>query len=239
MPASTPRPGMSSVARSRWSTHDQPAMTGGEAGGALDGIRVVDLTRALAGPYCTLMLADHGADVVKVEIPGTGDETRDWAPPSIKGVSAYYLAINRNKRSITFDLKHPDGKRVLERLIERADVVVENFSPGVMSRLGFPDDRVRSMNRRAVICHVSGFGQDGPGRVRPRRAGDGRRHEPHRSARRRSGHGRCPPGRHGGRNVRGVRDRCRARSASSDTRGPGDRRDHDRRAGRVALAAGR
>ena len=141
-----------------------PAMTGGE-GGALDGIRVVDLTRALAGPYCTLMLADHGADVVKIEIPGTGDETRDWAPPSIKGVSAYYLAINRNKRSLTCDLKHPDGKRILERLIERADVVVENFSPGVLGRLGFPDDRVRAMNRKVVICHVSGFGQDGPGRA--------------------------------------------------------------------------
>jgi len=141
-----------------------PAMTGGE-GGALDGIRVVDLTRALAGPYCTLMLADHGADVVKIEIPGTGDETRDWAPPSIKGVSAYYLAINRNKRSVTCDLKHPDGKRILERLIERADVVVENFSPGVFGRLGFPDDRVRAMNRKVVICHVSGFGQDGPGRA--------------------------------------------------------------------------
>ena len=141
-----------------------PAMTGGE-GGALDGIRVVDLTRALAGPYCTLMLADHGADVVKIEIPGTGDETREWAPPSIKGVSAYYLAINRNKRSVTCDLKHPDGKRILERLIERADVVVENFSPGVLGRLGFPDDRVRAMNRKVVICHVSGFGQDGPGRA--------------------------------------------------------------------------
>src|SRR5919204_6171026 len=139
-------------------------MTGGEAG-ALDGIRVVDLTRALAGPYCTLMLADHGADVVKIEMPGTGDETREWAPPHINGVSAYYLAINRNKRSITCDLKHPDGKRVLERLIERADVVVENFSPGVLGRLGFPDDRMRAMNRRAVICHVSGFGQDGPGRA--------------------------------------------------------------------------
>ena len=141
-----------------------PAMTGGE-GGALDGIRVVDLTGALAGPYCTLMLADQGADVVKIEIPGTGDESRHWAPPHIKGISAYYLAINRNKRSVTCDLKHPDGKRVLERLIERADVVVENYSPGVLSRLGFPDDRVRAMNRRAVICHVSGFGQDGPGRA--------------------------------------------------------------------------
>jgi formyl-CoA transferase len=137
----------------------------GDAGGALDGIRVVDLTRALAGPYCTLMLADHGADVVKIEIPGSGDETRDWAPPSINGVSAYYLAINRNKRSITCDLKHPDGKRILERLIEDADVVVENFSPGVLARLGFPDDRVRAMNRKAIVCHVSGFGQDGPGRA--------------------------------------------------------------------------
>jgi crotonobetainyl-CoA:carnitine CoA-transferase CaiB-like acyl-CoA transferase len=134
-------------------------------GGALGGIRVVDLTGALAGPYCTLMLADHGADVVKVEMPGSGDETRTWAPPHIKGVSAYFLAINRNKRSITCDLKHPDGKRVLERLIERADVVIENYSPGVLSRLGFPDDRVRAMNRRAVLCHISGFGQDGPGRA--------------------------------------------------------------------------
>ena len=135
------------------------------SGGALEGIRVVDLTRALAGPYCTLMLADQGADVVKIEIPMTGDETRQWAPPEINGVSAYYLAINRNKRSVTCDLKHPEGKAVLERLIERADVVVENFSPGVLGRLGFPDQRVRSMNRRAVICHISGFGQDGPGRA--------------------------------------------------------------------------
>jgi crotonobetainyl-CoA:carnitine CoA-transferase CaiB-like acyl-CoA transferase len=135
--------------------------------GALDGIRVLDLTRALAGPYCTLMLGDHGADVIKVEMPGTGDETREWAPPSIKGISAYYLAINRNKRSVTVDLKNPDGKRVLERLIERCDVVVENFSPGTLARLGFPDDRVRAINPRAILCHISGFGQDGPGRAWP------------------------------------------------------------------------
>ena len=142
-----------------------PAMSGGESGGALAGIRVVDLTWALAGPYCTLMLADHGADVVKIEIPGVGDESREWAPPHIKGISAYYLAINRNKRSITCDLKHPDGKRILERLVEKADVVVENFSPGVLGRLGFRDDRLRAINPRAVICHISGFGQDGPGRA--------------------------------------------------------------------------
>ena len=137
------------------------------AAGALDGIRVLDLTRALAGPYCTLMLGDHGADVIKVEMPGTGDETRDWAPPSIKGVSAYYLSINRNKRSVTVDLKNADGKRVLERLIEKCDVVVENFSPGTLGRLGFPDERVRAINPRAILCHISGFGQDGPGRAWP------------------------------------------------------------------------
>jgi crotonobetainyl-CoA:carnitine CoA-transferase CaiB-like acyl-CoA transferase len=135
--------------------------------GALDGIRVLDLTRALAGPYCTLMLGDHGADVIKVEMPGTGDETREWLPPSIKGISAYYLSINRNKRSVTVDLKSADGKRVLERLIERSDVVVENFSPGTLARLGFPDDRVRAINPRAILCHISGFGQDGPGRAWP------------------------------------------------------------------------
>ena len=135
--------------------------------GALAGVRVLDLTRALAGPYCTLMLGDHGADVIKVEMPGTGDETREWMPPAINGVSAYYLMINRNKRSITLDLKHADGKRVLERLIERSDVLVENFSPGVLGRLGFADDRVRAINRRAIVCHISGFGQDGPGRAWP------------------------------------------------------------------------
>ena len=135
--------------------------------GALDGIRVLDLTRALAGPYCTLMLGDHGADVIKVEMPGTGDETREWAPPSIKGISAYYLAINRNKRSVTVDLKNADGKRVLERLIERCDVVVENFSPGTLARLGFPDERIRAISPRAILCHISGFGQDGPGRAWP------------------------------------------------------------------------
>src|SRR2546425_2144941 len=134
-------------------------------GGGPGRLRVLGLARALAGPYCTLMLADHGADVVKVEQPGKGDETREWAPPEIGGISAYYLSINRNKRSITVDLKHPDGKKVLERLIEGADVVVENFSPGTLERLGFPPDRVRALNRRAILCRISGFGQDGPGRA--------------------------------------------------------------------------
>src|SRR3990170_3420289 len=145
-----------------------PAISGGGAAeGALAGIRVIDLTRALAGPYCTLMLGDHGADVIKVELPGVGDETREWAPPYINGVSAYYLSINRNKRSVTLDLKHPDGKKVLERLIERADVVVENFSPGTLERLGFPPSRIREIDRRVILCRISGFGQDGPGRAWP------------------------------------------------------------------------
>ena len=144
-----------------------PAISGGEADGALAGVRVLDLTRALAGPYCTLMLGDYGADVVKVEMPGTGDETREWMPPAMNGVSAYYLSINRNKRSVTIDLKNREGKRVLERLIERSDVIVENFSPGTLARLGFPDDRLRAINRRAIVCHISGFGQDGPGRAWP------------------------------------------------------------------------
>lgn len=144
-----------------------PAISGGESAGALEGIRVIDLTRALSGPYCTLMLADHGADVVKVEQPGVGDETRSWAPPLINGISAYYLAINRNKRSITIDLKHPEGKKVLERLIEGADVLVENFSPGTLERLSFPPQRIREIDRRVIVCRISGFGQDGPGRAWP------------------------------------------------------------------------
>ena len=144
-----------------------PAISGGASDGALEGLRVLDLTRALSGPYCTLMLGDHGADVVKVEMPGVGDETRTWMPPAMNGVSAYYLSINRNKRSVTIDLKHADGKSVLERLIERSDVLVENFSPGTLARLGFPDERLRTINRGLIVCHVSGFGQDGPGRAWP------------------------------------------------------------------------
>ncbi len=144
-----------------------PAISGGASDGALSDVRVIDLTRALSGPYCTLMLGDHGADVVKVEIPGSGDEAREWAPPRIGGISAYFLSINRNKRSLTLDLKHADGKKVFERLVEGGDVVVENFSPGTLARLGFPDERIRAINPRAIVCHISGFGQDGPGRAWP------------------------------------------------------------------------
>src|SRR5207237_8664503 len=123
------------------------------------------LPRPLPRRCGSLLLGADGADVGKIELRGGGDGPREWAPPHMNGVSAYYLAINRNKRSITCDLRRPEGKKILERLIERGDVIVENFSPGVMGRLGFPDDRIRAINRRAIICHISGFGQDGPGRA--------------------------------------------------------------------------
>jgi len=132
----------------------------------LTGIRVVDLTRVMAGPFCTMLLGDLGADVIKVERPGTGDDTRSWGPPFIDGISAYYLCVNRNKRSITIDLKHPAGQEVLWRMIEQADVIVENFSPGTVERLGFGYDVVRTRRPTIVYCSISGFGQTGPGRNR-------------------------------------------------------------------------
>lgn len=133
----------------------------------LEGVRVVDLSRALAGPFCTLILGDHGAEVVKVELPVVGDDVRLWAPPYIGDESAYYLMINRNKRSVTVNLKHPLGKQVLERLVEEGDVLVENFSPGTLTRLGFPWERLHAINPRLIYCAISGFGQDGPGRALP------------------------------------------------------------------------
>src|SRR5919204_345708 len=104
--------------------------------GPLSGTRVVDLTRALAGPYCTLLLGDMGADVIKIELPGTGDETRQWGPPFLEGESSYFMSVNRNKRSVTLDLKSSAGLEALRRLTRSADVLVENFRPGTMDRLG-------------------------------------------------------------------------------------------------------
>ncbi|HEV7664762.1 MAG TPA: CoA transferase [Chloroflexota bacterium] len=130
--------------------------------GPLSGIRVVDLTRALAGPYCTLLLGDMGADVIKIELPGTGDETRQWGPPFINGESSYFLSVNRNKRSVTLDLKSQTGLEALTRLILAADVLVENFRPGTMERLGLGYDKARELNPSLVFCAVSGFGQTGP-----------------------------------------------------------------------------
>lgn len=134
---------------------------------ALEGVRVLDLTRALAGPYCTLMLGDYGADVIKIEIPGSGDDTRSWGPPFIGEESAYFLSINRNKRSLTLNFKEPQAVEIFHRLAKDSDVVVENFTPGVMSRLGLDYPAVRETNPNIVYCSISGFGQDGPYQSRP------------------------------------------------------------------------
>ena len=142
----------------------------GEAGsgtvagaGPLAGIRVVDLTRVMTGPYGTMMLGDLGADVVKIEQPGKGDDTRSWGPPFVEGESAYFLSINRNKRSVALDLKREGGRDALWRLLDGADVVVENFSPGTVGRLGFGHEAVRERFPRIVYASISGFGQTGPG----------------------------------------------------------------------------
>ena len=132
----------------------------------LSGIRVVDLTRVMTGPYCTMMLGDLGADVVKIEQPGKGDDTRAWGPPFVGSESAYFLSVNRNKRSVALDLKSERGQAVLWRLIERADVLVENFSPGTVGRLGFGWEAVHERNPRLVYAAISGFGQTGPGSQR-------------------------------------------------------------------------
>jgi crotonobetainyl-CoA:carnitine CoA-transferase CaiB-like acyl-CoA transferase len=133
----------------------------------LHGLLVVDLTRVLSGPYCTMLLADMGARVIKIERPNRGDDTRAWGPPFVGDESAYFLSINRNKESLTLDLKQPAARTILERLLDRADVLAENFRPGAMERLGFGYDEVAARWPRLVYCSISGFGQTGPRRDQP------------------------------------------------------------------------
>lgn len=133
----------------------------------LEGIRVLDLTRALAGPFCTLMLGDYGADVIKIEIPGAGDDTRHWGPPFVGEESAYFLSINRNKRSLTLNFKDPEAIKIFLQLAKDADVIVENFTPGVMTRFGLDYETVKGVNPKIVYCSISGFGQTGPYQSRP------------------------------------------------------------------------
>jgi crotonobetainyl-CoA:carnitine CoA-transferase CaiB-like acyl-CoA transferase len=135
--------------------------------GALDGFLVLDFTRVLSGPYCTMQLADAGARVIKIEQPGSGDDTRAWGPPFVHGESAYFLSINRNKESLTLDLKHPEATRILDRLLARADVLVENFRPGTMARLGLAYEQITHRYPRLVYCSISGFGQTGPRSAEP------------------------------------------------------------------------
>ena len=133
----------------------------------LSGIRVLDLSRILAGPYCTMILGDLGAEVIKVERPGTGDDTRTWGPPFAGGESAYYLCCNRNKKSITIDLKSPRGVQLVREFAKVSDVVVENFTPGLMKTFGLDYETLRELNPRLVYCSISAYGQDGPYRDRP------------------------------------------------------------------------
>jgi crotonobetainyl-CoA:carnitine CoA-transferase CaiB-like acyl-CoA transferase len=132
----------------------------------LAGVRIADLSRVLAGPYCTMVLADLGADVVKVERPQGGDETRTWGPPFVGGEAAYYLAVNRGKRSCAIDLSDPAGREIALDLCASADVVLENFKVGGAERLGLGYERVRERNPRVVYCSITGFGsrRDPPGR---------------------------------------------------------------------------
>ena len=147
-----------------------PAAPPAESGPLAD-LVVIDLTRALAGPQATMMLGDLGATVIKIESLGTGDDSRTWGPPFIgsgeQRDATYFLCANRNKRSVTADLKSPSGRELLTRLVRHADVLCENFRPGVLDRLGFPVARLHELNPRLVIMSITGFGHDGPEGGRP------------------------------------------------------------------------
>jgi crotonobetainyl-CoA:carnitine CoA-transferase CaiB-like acyl-CoA transferase len=130
--------------------------------GPIAGTRVVDLTRILAGPLCTMMLGDMGADVIKVEPPGTGDDTRTWGPPFAEGEAAYFLGVNRNKRSVTLNMAVPAGQKVLAGLIEKADVLIDNFKLGTLAKWGFTDAWFERHAPRLVRCSITGYGSSGP-----------------------------------------------------------------------------
>src|SRR5919197_4762433 len=132
---------------------------------ALDDVVVIDLSHALAGPFASTMLADHGATVIKIEPPG-GEIAPAWGPPFYAAEAAYFVNLNRNKQSVTIDLKHPEGRGLFFRLAETADVVLENLRVGSVARLGIDYDRVRERQPRIVYCSISGFGQEGPYRDR-------------------------------------------------------------------------
>ncbi len=137
--------------------------------GPLDGVKVFDLTRVLAGPTCAQMLGDLGADVIKVEKPGSGDDTRGFAPPFMPGTreSAYFVGVNRNKRSVTLDIAQPEGQALALRLVERCDILVENFKVGALARYGLGYEQLHARFPRLVYCSITGFGQTGPYAPRP------------------------------------------------------------------------
>jgi formyl-CoA transferase len=128
----------------------------------LDGIRVIDFTRVLAGPYCTMMLGDLGAEVIKIEQPGSGDGTRQWGPPWVGEESAYFLSTNRNKKSMTLNLKHKEGQRLVHELIASADILVENFRPGTTAKLGLDYEKLAAEHPTLIYCSITGYGKNGP-----------------------------------------------------------------------------
>jgi crotonobetainyl-CoA:carnitine CoA-transferase CaiB-like acyl-CoA transferase len=133
----------------------------------LEGVRVLDLTRVVAGPFATMLLGDYGADIIKVEAPQAPDETRNWVPPRLQGESAFFLGFNRNKRALSLNLKSEEGKEIFWKLVERVDVLVENFRPGTMGDLGIDYPAVSARQPRIIYCSISGFGQYGPYCQRP------------------------------------------------------------------------
>ncbi len=133
----------------------------------LKGLRVVDLTKDFAGPFCTMILSDLGAEVIKIERPGTGDETRAWGPPFVDGQSFYFLSLNRGKKSVTLDLKTAGAQKIIRRLVQDSDILVESFRPGTLSRYHLDYPSLRRVNKALVYCSISGFGQTGPYRDRP------------------------------------------------------------------------
>lgn len=135
--------------------------------GALENIRVLDLSRVLAGPYCTMILGDLGAEVIKVEAPGGSDETRKWGPPFQHEVSAYYLSANRNKKSITVDLKSTEGIEIIKSLVQESDVIINNFKSGTMKRFGLDYETLAALNPGIVYCSITGFGETGPQKDMP------------------------------------------------------------------------
>lgn len=135
--------------------------------GALEGYKVLDLSRVLAGPYCTMILGDLGAEVIKVEAPGGSDETRKWGPPFQNDVSAYYLCANRNKKSITVDLKSEEGTRIIKQLVKESDCIINNFKTGTMEKFGLDYDTLSAINPQLVYCSITGFGETGPNKNMP------------------------------------------------------------------------
>lgn len=154
---------MRSPGGGRWMTvaRNPPGATG-QAPRPLEGVRVLDLTRVLAGPFTTMILGDLGAEVIKVERPGAGDDTRAWGPPFVGPESAYFLSVNRNKKSIAVDLKHPRGAQIIQELAGVCDVLVENYLPGKLQQMSLGFEQLSRVNPRLIYCSISGYGQTGP-----------------------------------------------------------------------------